>query len=640
MILRQLAEGRCEVENQYTRVVPYEGNLRALEVHGRGLRAAPALRVARPRLHLPERRCGSPTPTPTSTPSCASRSRACASPTRRRASAARCSRASSSRGSARCSAPPARPSAPIGTCMVSPRGRLRRLLQLRALRARAGGGVTWPSQPRLRPRAADPRDHRDRAREARRSSATRSITMAHGAGGKATQTLIEGLLVPAFALARARRARRRRRSSRVDGARARADHRHASSSSRSASPAARSASSPSTAPSTTSPWRARGRSRSRLSLVLEEGLPADELRAEVEAIAARRARRRASQIVAGDTKVVERGHADGCTSARPASARVDPRATLSPAGAAARRPRSSSPGSIGEHGTAIMLARGEFELDARDRVRHPLAVAGGRRAARRAGPGAALPARRHPRRRRVGAQRARARVGRGDDRARGRRAGRTRRSRAPPRSSASTRCTSPTRASSSPFVAPEARRRRARRAARGAGLRAGGGDRRGADRAARDGAGRDRVRRPAGDGPARRRPAAEDLLRTVHELSIAEAVVRIASAHAARPPGGAGRAEGRPPAPGRARRRSRSPSSWWPRARRVEGAELVMEEVPAAGRCRAAGPRARCRRLPAALPALRRAGRGGAPGRGAAGRRARARGGSADRRMEGWADGD
>ena len=32
MILRQLAEGRCEVENQYTRVVPYEGNAKALEV--------------------------------------------------------------------------------------------------------------------------------------------------------------------------------------------------------------------------------------------------------------------------------------------------------------------------------------------------------------------------------------------------------------------------------------------------------------------------------------------------------------------------------------------------------------------------------------------------------------------------------
>jgi hydrogenase expression/formation protein HypD len=31
MIMRQLAEGRAEVENQYRRVVPYEGNLRALE---------------------------------------------------------------------------------------------------------------------------------------------------------------------------------------------------------------------------------------------------------------------------------------------------------------------------------------------------------------------------------------------------------------------------------------------------------------------------------------------------------------------------------------------------------------------------------------------------------------------------------
>jgi hydrogenase expression/formation protein HypD len=31
MILRQLREGRCLVENQYKRVVPYEGNLRALE---------------------------------------------------------------------------------------------------------------------------------------------------------------------------------------------------------------------------------------------------------------------------------------------------------------------------------------------------------------------------------------------------------------------------------------------------------------------------------------------------------------------------------------------------------------------------------------------------------------------------------
>ena len=32
MIVRQLGEGRCEVENQYARVVPFEGNTRALEV--------------------------------------------------------------------------------------------------------------------------------------------------------------------------------------------------------------------------------------------------------------------------------------------------------------------------------------------------------------------------------------------------------------------------------------------------------------------------------------------------------------------------------------------------------------------------------------------------------------------------------
>ena len=32
MVLRQLSEARCEVENQYTRVVPYDGNPAALRV--------------------------------------------------------------------------------------------------------------------------------------------------------------------------------------------------------------------------------------------------------------------------------------------------------------------------------------------------------------------------------------------------------------------------------------------------------------------------------------------------------------------------------------------------------------------------------------------------------------------------------
>src|SRR5215218_2598889 len=47
-----------------------------------------------------------------------------------------------------------------------------------------------------------------------------------------------------------------------------------------------------------------------LSLILEEGLAADDLRAEVEAVAAAAAAA-GVRVVAGDTKVVERGKCDG-----------------------------------------------------------------------------------------------------------------------------------------------------------------------------------------------------------------------------------------------------------------------------------------------------------------------------------------
>lgn len=40
-LMRQLAEGRCEVENQYRRVVPWEGNRRALDVIGRVMELRP-----------------------------------------------------------------------------------------------------------------------------------------------------------------------------------------------------------------------------------------------------------------------------------------------------------------------------------------------------------------------------------------------------------------------------------------------------------------------------------------------------------------------------------------------------------------------------------------------------------------------
>ncbi len=41
MLLEQLAEGRCEVENQYARVVPWEGNPKALEAIGRTMELRP-----------------------------------------------------------------------------------------------------------------------------------------------------------------------------------------------------------------------------------------------------------------------------------------------------------------------------------------------------------------------------------------------------------------------------------------------------------------------------------------------------------------------------------------------------------------------------------------------------------------------
>jgi len=69
------------------------------------------------------------------------------------------------------------------------------------------------------------------------------------------------------------------------------------------------------------------------------------------------------EVVAGDTKVVERGHADGMYICTTGLGVQDPRAQLSPR---ALRPgdRILLSGSIGEHGTAIMLARGEFDLGA------------------------------------------------------------------------------------------------------------------------------------------------------------------------------------------------------------------------------------------------------------------------------------
>ena len=183
------------------------------------------------------------------------------------------------------------------------------------------------------------------------------INMAHGAGGKATQSMIEGLFAPSFGA----QATEDAASLEVEGA----------------------ALAFTTDSFVVKPLRFPGGSIGdlavngtvndlavsgarplalSLSLILEEGLGSDELRAEVEAIASA-AEAAGVQIVTGDTKVVERGAADQMYISTAGIGQRDPRARTA---ADALRPgdRILLSGTIGEHGTAIMLARGEFELDA------------------------------------------------------------------------------------------------------------------------------------------------------------------------------------------------------------------------------------------------------------------------------------
>ena len=214
------------------------------------------------------------------------------------------------------------------------------------------------------PEAVSEREERilgiiETARRKRPRFKDETVTMAHGAGGKATQTLIEGLLEPAFASESL--------AELGDSAVVRIEGLDVAMT---------------TDSFVVRPMRFPGGSIGELavngtvndlamagarpqalslSLVLEEGLPAAELRAEVEAIAAA-AREACVEVVTGDTKVVERGHADGMYICTTGIGRIDDRASLS---TRSLRPgdRVLVSGPVGEHGTAIMLSRGEFELE-------------------------------------------------------------------------------------------------------------------------------------------------------------------------------------------------------------------------------------------------------------------------------------
>lgn len=186
------------------------------------------------------------------------------------------------------------------------------------------------------------------------------VTMAHGAGGKATRTLVEGLIVPLLdnpALAELSDAG----LITVNGL--------------------------SLAITTdgfvVSPIRFPGGSIGELAVngtvndlavsgarplaisaawILEEGLTAEVLTAEVQAMA-EAAKLASVPVVTGDTKVVERGKCDSLYIVTTGIGVVDPAVKL---GAQLVRPGDKVivSGTIGDHGIAILLARGQLDIQA------------------------------------------------------------------------------------------------------------------------------------------------------------------------------------------------------------------------------------------------------------------------------------
>jgi hydrogenase expression/formation protein HypE len=99
-----------------------------------------------------------------------------------------------------------------------------------------------------------------------------------------------------------------------------------------------------------------------VSFVLEAGLPTEVLEAEVRAMA-RAAKEAGVRIAGGDTKVVEHGKADGMYITTAGIGRVIQGINISPR---AVRPGDKIilSGPIGDHGITILLARGELDLEA------------------------------------------------------------------------------------------------------------------------------------------------------------------------------------------------------------------------------------------------------------------------------------
>jgi hydrogenase expression/formation protein HypE len=98
------------------------------------------------------------------------------------------------------------------------------------------------------------------------------------------------------------------------------------------------------------------------ALIIEEGLETEVLTREIAAMA-RSAENAGVSIATGDTKVVERGKGDGLYIVTTGVGVADPQLNLS---SAAVRPGDKilCSGTLGDHGTAILIARGDLELEA------------------------------------------------------------------------------------------------------------------------------------------------------------------------------------------------------------------------------------------------------------------------------------
>ncbi|MBB2742034.1 UNVERIFIED_ORG: hydrogenase expression/formation protein HypE [Microbispora rosea subsp. rosea] len=200
----------------------------------------------------------------------------------------------------------------------------------------------------------------DRARQRKARVREERITMAHGAGGKATQTLIEAVFLDAF--------RNPLLEALEDGAV------FGAGGARLAFTTDSYVVSPLFFPGgdigdlavngTVNDLSVCGARPLYLSagFVLEEGFPVEDLR-RISASMARAAAAAEVSIVTGDTKVVQRGKADGCYVTTAGVGLLERDARL---GVAHARPGDAVlvSGPVGEHGVTIMLARGELDIEA------------------------------------------------------------------------------------------------------------------------------------------------------------------------------------------------------------------------------------------------------------------------------------